>query len=116
MNRYRPEYASSLVALLGCALLTVPAIGRAEAAALDARKLGATESAAEYCTRVVPDSKPQWREKVNLLIKGAPADAVDKARRSDEYRKAYDAETEFVGKVDERNAKFLCDPSKRARK
>ena len=77
----------------------------------DAHALGVTESLLNYCTRVDAPAAAKLREKVKRLASDASEEGLAAIRRSDEYRKAYDAVGEFVAKIDEHNAKRVCSES-----
>ena len=105
-----------LLALLACAWLVTPLAARADTRALDVRTLGITESVLQYCGPLDPAAAAKLRDKVKHLVKGASQQQHTQARGSAEYRKAYDSVTNFVGKIDEHNAKRICYESPAASK
>ena len=74
----------------------------------DARVLGITESALKYCTGLDPSAGVKLELQKRKLVRGASQQDLDKIRGSNEYRQAYAAESDFVAKVDEHNAKRIC--------
>jgi|GEM_PF-2419093 len=73
-----------------------------------ARVLGITESALEFCNRTDPSASVKLELQKRKLVRGLSQPALEKIRKSDEYRQAYAAESDFVAKVDEHNAKRIC--------
>jgi len=74
----------------------------------DARALGLTDAMLDYCAKADPDSVAKRREQLRQLVRGASKETLVRVRRSDEYKRAHDGMVDFVGKVDEHNAKRLC--------
>ena len=74
----------------------------------DARVLAVTESALKYCNGIDSSAALKLELQKRKLVKGVSENALDKIRESDEYRHAYAAESDFVSKVDEHNAKRIC--------
>ena len=97
-----------LLALLACAWLVTPLAARADTRALDVRTLGITESVLQYCGPLDPAAAAKLKVKIKHLVKGVSEQQLTQARGSSEYRKAYDSVTNFVSKIDERNAKRIC--------
>ena len=95
--------------LLGCGALAGPVLAQADTPGPDARKLGVTESILDYCTKAYPSSADKIRYEIQLLTRGASPQALAKLRSSDEYRRARDAEDEFVKQVEPRNARRVCE-------
>jgi len=98
------------VGWLACGL-AVESVWAGEAAAVNEQSRGITESVLHFCGPVDPEAAARLKEKIAQLVQGASEDAEAKLRGSDEYRKAYDSVTDFVGKVDERNARRFCSVS-----
>jgi hypothetical protein len=97
-----------LVAALALPALPVRALA---AETPNARLLGLAESLLHYCERADAKDAGRYQEQVARLVKGASDRELAELRKSAEYRVAYDAETDFVGKVDERNASRVCATS-----
>jgi hypothetical protein len=95
--------------LLACGGLAGPVLVQADTPGPDARKLGVTESILDYCTKAYPSSADKIRYEIQLLTRGASPQALAKVRSSDEYRRAHDAEDEFVKQVEPRNARRVCE-------
>jgi len=104
------------VAWLTCAWFAVAPLAHADKPALNAQALGISESILNYCGPVDPASAAKLREKIKQLVQGASEQQLAQVRNSDEYRQAYDSVVDFVGKVDEHNAKQLCSESPAERK
>lgn len=98
------------------ALSAWPAQVPADEPAPNAHAIGIAESMLKYCARVDADAATKLRDKVKTLEQGASRDQLATLRSSDEYRKAFDSVTYFTGKVDEHNAKRLCNESLAANK
>lgn len=99
------------VALLAWGLLLAPALLRADGPGPDARALGVAEAVLGYCTKTVPSVAAQQRQRSEQLTHGASRESLSELRKSHEYRQAYDAETDFIAKVTEHNARRLCSES-----
>lgn len=84
------------------------AAGAGTARLPDARILGITESALAYCRRLEPSATLKLDLQRRKLIRDVSATALEEIRKSDEYRQAYTAESDFVAKVDEHNSKRIC--------
>ena len=74
----------------------------------NARVLGITESALNYCKGIDPSIALKLELQLQKQVKGVPQQELAKIRDSDEYHKAYSAESDFVAKVDEHNVKRIC--------
>ncbi len=98
-------------ALLAGALLALPALAWADGAAPDARALGFADAMLGYCAKADPSGAAKERERVERLTHGASVQALAAARGSPEYRRAYDAETAFAGKINDGNARRFCSGS-----
>jgi hypothetical protein len=96
------------IALLACCGLAWPALAQADPHTPDARALGITEAMLDYCSKAYPSSAVKFQYQITRLTQGASAETLAKVRGSEEYRRARDAEGDFVGKVDPRNAKRVC--------
>jgi hypothetical protein len=101
---------TSFAALWACAWL-VPALVRADGPAPDARTLALADALLGYCSKADPSDAAKVRAQVKLAERGASAQALAKVRQSDQYREVYDSEMDFIGKVEERNAKRVCTES-----
>lgn len=74
----------------------------------DARILGITESALNYCKGIDPSVTLKLELQTRKLVRGVSRPALEKIRASDQYQRAYAAESDFVAKVDQHNAKRIC--------
>jgi hypothetical protein len=70
--------------------------------------LGITEGILTYCTKVDPPSADKYRERIKLLVQGSSDATLARVRNSDAYLKARGSMDDFIGKVDEHNAKRVC--------
>lgn len=75
---------------------------------LNSRALGIAEALLEYCAKNDPVGAAKVRERLKQLVQGASKERLAEARRSSEYQSAHDAEVDFIGKVELRNAHRLC--------
>jgi hypothetical protein len=107
----RHKILKGLPVWLACAGLALPALGWAEAPPPNAHVLGVAESALNYCGPLDPAAAARMRTIIEQLLQGVSQQQLSEVRESDEYRKAYDSVTDFVGKVDEHNAKRICAES-----
>jgi hypothetical protein len=97
-----------LGALVACCALAAPSLAAPDGQAPDARTLGVTEAMLDYCTKAYPASADKFQFQIKRLIQGASQETLAKVRSSEQYRRAHDAEVDFVSKVDPRNAKRTC--------
>jgi hypothetical protein len=97
--------------LVLCGTVALAQLALADPAAPDAKALGISEAVLSYCARVVPSVAAKYQERVKRVAQGASAATLAKVRNSDEYRKAHASVDDFVGKVDEHNAKVVCSES-----
>ena len=86
----------------------VPALAQADGPAPDARQLGITEAMLDYCAKAYPSSTVKFQYQVTRLTKGTSAESLSNVRSIEPYRRAHEAEADFIGKVDPRNAKKVC--------
>jgi hypothetical protein len=97
----------------GAAATLVPGAGSVAVAVartpVDARALGMSESKGEYCARHDPAAAASVQLQLKLLERGLGEDRLAEIRRSEAYRAAFEAETMFLGRVDDRNATRVCE-------
>jgi hypothetical protein len=74
----------------------------------DAHRLGLNESMLKYCSSLDPDDAAKLRQRIGDLWHGASGRQMDRVRHSDAYKTAYQSVTDFVAKVDDRNARLAC--------
>ena len=98
-------------AWLASAWLALTPLVFADTPAPNAQVLGVTESVINYCGPIDPAAADRLRQMIKQLVQGASEQQLAEVRNSDEYRKAYDSVADFVGKVDEHNAKRACSES-----
>jgi DNA-binding transcriptional regulator YdaS (Cro superfamily) len=98
-------------ALLAWGLFLAPLLVRADGPEPDARALGVAEAMLGYCTKTVPSGAAQQRQRIERLTHGASRQSLTELRKSPEYRQAYEAETDFIAKVTDHNARRLCSAS-----
>jgi hypothetical protein len=103
-------------ALLVCGGLALSPVAYADGPVLTAQALGITEGVLNYCGSIDPAAAAKLRERIKQLVRGASEQQLADVRHSDEYRRAYDSVVDFVGKVDEHNAKRICSESPAERK
>ena len=93
------------------ACLAVPLLASAQAPPPNAHVLGVAESVLNYCAPLDPAAGARMRTFIEQLVQGVSPQDLSAVRESDEYRKAFDSVTDFVGKVDAANAKRVCAES-----
>jgi len=98
-------------AWLGCVGLALPPLALADGPPPSAQALAIAESVINYCGPIDPAGADRLRQMIKQLVQGASEQQLAEVRNSDEYRKAYDSVADFVGKVDEHNAKRACSES-----
>ncbi len=76
--------------------------------AVNARRLGITESMVKYCARLDAPDAERLRKKARHLVQGQSDRAVARIRRSQAYRSGYEAMSAFAAKVDDHNARRAC--------
>jgi len=101
-----PGFAQS-----GAAPAKAPVPVAAPSGVVDARVLGVSESKIDYCTQHDPAAADSLRSRLQLGEHDLDAGQLAALRRSDAYRAAFDAETSFLGRVDDRNAARVCESS-----
>jgi hypothetical protein len=104
------------IALLACCGLAWPMLTRADGLAPDPQALGIADAMLDYCAKAYPESAVKFQFQLKRLTGGASAAALAQARNSESYRRAHDAEVDFIGKIDPRNAKRACSKPVVARK
>jgi hypothetical protein len=93
------------------AALAVPLLVSAQAPPPNAHVLGVAESTLNFCAPVDPAAGARMRAVIEQMVQGVSEKDLSAVRESEEYRQAYDAVTDFVGKVDPHNAKRVCAES-----
>lgn len=111
MSKGIAQYLKSLSVGLAFAWLAAPALVWGEAPPPNAHVLGVAESVLNYCEPVDPAASARMRTLIGQLVQGVTEQQLSEVRESDEYRKAYDSVSDFVGKVDPHNAKRICSES-----
>jgi hypothetical protein len=74
----------------------------------DARLLARSDALISFCAKADPAAAAKYQQQGKRIVQGKNAAAVTRVRNGDEYRKAHGSITEFLDKVDERNAKRAC--------
>jgi hypothetical protein len=96
------------IALAACIGSLAPTLSEADGQAPDPRALGIAEVMLDYCAKAYPSSAEMHQSQVKRLTEGVSEEALAKVRNSELYRRAHDAEGDFVSKIDPRNAKRAC--------
>jgi hypothetical protein len=81
-----------------------------------ARALGVDEGMLNFCAPKDPAAAERLGHKIRGLLEGSSPQQVSELRNSEEYRKAYDAVSEFAGKIDAHNVARFCSESAGDRK
>ena len=98
-------------ALCASAWSIVPAPARADTPAPDARVLALLDALLGYCSKADPSDAAKVEAQLKSAVAGASKETLAKVRSTDAYRKVYDSEVDFIGKVEERNARRICSES-----
>jgi hypothetical protein len=70
--------------------------------------LGQVEGTLDFCAQVDSRSAAKYQELKRLLVEGEPEREVMEARKTTEYKEAYDAIGEALGKVPKDQAVKAC--------
>jgi len=70
--------------------------------------LGQVEGTLDFCAQVDQRSAAKYQKYKKILIQGVPEQEVADARKSTEYKEAYDAIGEALGKVPKDQAVKAC--------
>lgn len=70
--------------------------------------LGIDEGMLSFCASQDPAARERLRHKVSRLLEGTSPEQLAELRNSDEYREAYEAVSEFAGKIDAHNVARFC--------
>jgi len=70
--------------------------------------LGQVEGTLDFCAQVDPPSAAKYEERKKLLVQGQPENEVAEARKTTEYKEAYDSISEALGKVPKDQAVKSC--------
>jgi len=81
-----------------------------------ARVLGVDEGILNFCAPKDPTAAQRLRQKIGELLQGTSPEQVSELRNSEDYRRAYDAVSEFAGKIDAHNVAHFCSESANERK
>jgi len=88
------------------ALLALPNLALAKLPPPSA--LGQVEGTLDFCAQVDPQSAAKYQEFKKALVQGEPEKDVAEARKSGEYKEAYDAIREALGKTPKDDAIKAC--------
>jgi hypothetical protein len=84
--------------------------GSDAAAGKSARALAFAQAKFDWCSKADAADAGKVEAQLKSLEHKSGRDEVARWRKSDDYRKAYDAETAFLGNVDPHNAARVCAP------
>jgi len=101
---------------LGCVCLVLPRSPLPTRHRRARRRSGSPESVINYCGPIDPAATDRLRQMIKQVVQGASEQQLAEVRKSDEYRKAYDSVVDFVGKIDQHNAKRFCSEAPIERK
>jgi len=74
----------------------------------DAKVLGTTEAILNYCARIDPAGADAFQSRSRMVTQGASEEAVQKVRKSEEYREARDTTEASLADVDPADAVKIC--------
>jgi len=69
---------------------------------------GRIEGSLDFCAQADPERAAKYQEQKKLLVQNATDEEVAEARASKEYKDAYDAATEEMGKQPKDKVKKTC--------
>jgi hypothetical protein len=98
MKIHRILCLSAVIALPQLALAKVPPNSA----------LGQVEGTLDFCAQVDPQSAAKYEERKKLLVQGEPEEEVAESRQTTDYKEAYDAIGEALGKVPKDQAVKAC--------
>jgi hypothetical protein len=98
MKIHRMLCLSALLALPNLALAKLP----------PSSTLGQLEGTLDFCAQLDPQSAAKYQEFKKVLVQGEPEKDVAEARQTKEYKDAYDAIGEALGKVEKDKAVKAC--------
>jgi hypothetical protein len=98
MRFHRIVCLSALLALPNLALAKLPPNSA----------LGQVEGTLDFCAQIDPQSAAKYQEFKKALVQGEPEKDVAEARKSSEYKEAYDAISEALGKAPKDEAIKAC--------
>jgi hypothetical protein len=98
MKLHRIVCLSALLALPNLALAKLPPNSA----------LGQVEGTLDFCAQIDPRSAAKYAEFKKALVQGEPEKDVAEARKSSEYKEAYDAISEALGKTSKDEAMKAC--------
>jgi hypothetical protein len=98
MRLHRIACLSALLALPNLALAKLPPNSA----------LGQVEGTLDFCAQIDPQSAAKYQEFKKALVQGEPEKDVAEARASSEYKNAYDAIGEALGKTPKEEAIKAC--------
>lgn len=97
---------------MACGWCCLPLLAQADQQmTTDAKSLAIMDRVLEYCGPIDPSAAAKLRDKIKGLTKGLTEQQVADLRATPEYQAASSSIAEFVGKVDEHNAKKICSES-----
>ncbi len=70
--------------------------------------LGQIEATLNFCSQTNPQAAEKYGDHGNRLTKGFPGAEVEEARKSEEYKKAYESVTTALSKVAKDDAAKAC--------
>lgn len=70
---------------------------------------GKSEGTLDFCARARPQDASKYQERKKSLVRGAPDKEVADARKSQEYKTAYDWITDELGKLPKDQTTAACD-------
>ncbi len=94
-------------ALSLCLAIGVPQLALAELP-VSKQTLGQVDGILKYCAQANPRLAKSYEEQAALLIGKASAQELAEARKSDEYKQAYDSIRDQLSKLDKEHAAEAC--------
>ena len=80
----------------------------ADSPAISPQALGTAEAVLKYCAKADSKAAGKYEERMKLLAQLSTPEALTAARKSDEYKEAYESAVQSVGKLDTNQVPRAC--------
>jgi hypothetical protein len=99
------------LAALGMALGITRLVAADEAPAPNPQALGSIEAILTKCAELDPAHAARYQSQAKMLAQGASEEAIGELRKTDDYRRAYEAATQSMAAVAGEDALKTCTGS-----
>jgi hypothetical protein len=80
----------------------------ADGPGISPQALGTAEAVLNYCVKADSKAAGKYEERIKQLAQLSTPEALTAARKSDEYKEAYDSAVDSVGKLDPNKSPQAC--------